>query len=134
MVYDVSNRSTFDNAQEHWLRELKAQADPSSTLPSCVMLVGNKVDLDTRADPPATFVTAEQHETAAAQLGVLSQRASAKTGVNVRAAFEQLIVAIYDADRAKRQRREPMESFRLEDSAPSENTRGKKPSLGCCDH
>lgn len=151
VVYDVSNRATFDNAQEHWLRELRAQADPSSSLTSCVMLVGNKVDLDPRfasGDPDTGdddtgvtpgLISRSLHEQAAGQLGVLNQRASAKTGANVCAAFEQLIVAIYDHDQARRERMlaqnrraEPMQSFRLDENEGKSKTK-KKAGLACCD-
>lgn len=155
MVYDVSNRTTFDNAQEHWLCELRAQADPSSSLMSCVMLVGNKVDLDPSFpdgalndkeeddDAVPGFVYRALHERAAAQLGVMEQRASAKTGANVCAAFEQLIVAIYDHNMAQRERlkaqnrrTEPLDSFHLdEESEASRKHKKKKKSVkgSCCD-
>jgi GTPase SAR1 family protein len=154
VVYDVSNRVTFDNAQEVWLRELRAQADPSSSLTSCVMLVGNKVDLDPTFpdsdsnaddgdidDAAPGFVSRALHERAASQLGVLQQRASAKSGANVCAAFEQLIVAIFDHDMAQRarlaaqnRRTEPLDSFHLDDSAEASRQRGKKKKKSpCCD-
>ncbi|KAG2521305.1 hypothetical protein BBI17_002621, partial [Phytophthora kernoviae] len=102
VVFDVTNRASFDNAQEHWFKELKASAGLSSTLPNCIMLVGNKVDLESPSllqDPH--YVDQELHESTAMELGLMSQRASAKTCVNVRRAFENLVIAIYNADKGK---------------------------------
>ncbi|ETV69950.1 hypothetical protein, variant [Aphanomyces astaci] len=87
IVYDVTSRTSFDNAQGHWLKELRNSADTNSTLLSCLMLVGNKVDLD-----PAE-VTSDDHESAVlAADGILDIRASAKTGQNVVEAFEKLVI------------------------------------------
>ena len=57
------------------------------------MLVGNKVDLEeSAAIDPERIVTADAHEMASQELGILEKRASAKTGKNVVEAFEQLII------------------------------------------
>lgn len=124
MVYDVTNRASFEHAQQHWLKELKAHADISSTLVKCITLVGNKVDLepmsnnttpgDTAASP--SFISEELHDVAVQQLGVIGQRASAKTGHNVRKAFEDLLIAIYDEDKGKFQRIERAATIHLEDT------------------
>ena len=90
VVYDVTNKESFDNAQQHWLKELRASADLSSTLTACIMLVGNKVDLEA-AVPAAQCVPSELHETAAQQLFLKENRVSAKTCLNVRKALEELI-------------------------------------------
>ncbi|TMW55609.1 hypothetical protein Poli38472_010491 [Pythium oligandrum] len=125
VVYDVSNPASFENAQGHWFKELKSQADPSSTLLSCIMLVGNKVDLES---PDADgFVLAPAHEEAATKLKVLEKRTSAKTGKNVRDAFEQLLIAVYDQDKAKLHRMATMRTVSLEEPKTS-TTRGKQ----CC--
>ncbi|RLN98507.1 hypothetical protein BBJ28_00010173 [Nothophytophthora sp. Chile5] len=137
VVYDVSSRASFDNAQEHWLKELKASADLSSTLPSCIMLVGNKVDLmspEVLQDP--SFVSQELHDSAATSLGLLHQRASAKTCVNVRRAFEELVVAIYNADKDKLQRLDTIRAIHLEERSPQSSqpsSRRKPTASGCCE-
>ncbi|RHY15197.1 hypothetical protein DYB37_011380, partial [Aphanomyces astaci] len=96
IVYDVTSRTSFDNAQGHWLKELRNSADTNSTLLSCLMLVGNKVDLD-----PAE-VTSDDHESAVlAADGILDIRASAKTGQNVVEAFEKLVIEVYNQDKAR---------------------------------
>lgn len=112
IVYDVTNPTSFEHAQQHWFKELKAHADLSSTLAKCITLVGNKVDLEPTA---GKCVLREQHDVAVAQLGVIGQRASAKTGENVRKAFEDLLVAIYDEDKGKFQRIERVATIRLEE-------------------
>ncbi|KAG7383079.1 hypothetical protein PHYPSEUDO_004063 [Phytophthora pseudosyringae] len=105
VVFDVTNRETFNNAQEHWLKELKAAAGLSSTLTSCIMLVGNKVDLESsHVLQDANYVDQELHESTATTLGLMYQRASAKSCHNVRRAFEDLVIAIYNADKSKVQR------------------------------
>ncbi|GAB9469763.1 hypothetical protein Gpo141_00007031 [Globisporangium polare] len=130
VVYDVTNRASFEHAQQHWLKELKAHADISSTLVKCITLVGNKVDLepksnsnnnttpagDNAASSPPPFISEELHDAAVQKLGVIGQRASAKTGHNVRKAFEDLLIAIYDEDKGKFQRIERAATIHLEDT------------------
>ena len=43
LVYDVTSRSSFENAEKVWLRELKNAADSNSSLLESLVLVGNKV-------------------------------------------------------------------------------------------
>jgi GTPase SAR1 family protein len=42
LVYDVSDKKSFENAKNSWLVELQETADDESTLKQCTMLVGNK--------------------------------------------------------------------------------------------
>ena len=42
LMYDVTSRSSFDNATLHWLPEVQARCSEHST----IILVGNKTDLD----------------------------------------------------------------------------------------
>lgn len=132
MVFDVTNRETFNNAQEHWLKELKAAAGLSSTLSSCVMFVGNKVDLESShviQDPK--YVDQELHESTAATLGLMHHRASAKTCHNVRRAFEDLVMAIYNADKNKQQRTDVAPVIQLEQTSKSTIPSNTKPTK-CC--
>lgn len=135
MVFDVTSRETFNNAQEHWLKELKAAADLSSTLTSCIMLVGNKVDLESpQVIQDTNYVDQELHESAATTLGLLHQRASAKTCYNVRRAFEDLVIAIYNTDKRKLQRTNAAPTIHL-DQRPSQSstqTKLKPASSKCC--
>ncbi|ETV69949.1 hypothetical protein H257_14537 [Aphanomyces astaci] len=124
IVYDVTSRTSFDNAQGHWLKELRNSADTNSTLLSCLMLVGNKVDLD-----PAE-VTSDDHESAVlAADGILDIRASAKTGQNVVEAFEKLVIEVYNQDKARNANPDEKPTAAAVDlHAPAE----KKKKNGCC--
>ncbi|KAI0723796.1 ras-domain-containing protein [Cerioporus squamosus] len=91
LVYDVTSRQSFVNARS-WLADVREHADPHLT---CI-LVGNKLDL-CNDDPSPTSsapkrkreVTTEEAELWAKEEGLLFVEASAKSGENVEAAFEQ---------------------------------------------
>jgi len=134
LCYDVSSVKTFVNSTKLWLKELRDSADDDSGLLSCVMLVGNKIDLEQDASCPASFVSKEEHEKACKELGLLSARTSAKTGHGVENAFCELIIRIYDQDRKKQQqakqasvRHESNKGFEMHGGGKVE---GKKE--GCC--
>mmetsp|Transcript_27649 Transcript_27649/g.55274 ORF Transcript_27649/g.55274 Transcript_27649/m.55274 type:complete len:227 (-) Transcript_27649:24-704(-) len=101
LVYDVANRASFDHARNFWLRELRESADEESGLLSCIMLCGNKIDLEDRAGDKSNFVKASEHNNATNSLNLQSSRTSAKTGEGVVDAFERLIIRIYDMDKAR---------------------------------
>ncbi|KAI0780478.1 P-loop containing nucleoside triphosphate hydrolase protein [Trametes elegans] len=93
LVYDVTNRQSFVSARS-WLADVREHADPHLT---CI-LVGNKIDLC--ADEPSTAsangpakrkreVPTDEAELWAKEEGLLFVEASAKSGENVEAAFEQ---------------------------------------------
>jgi small GTP-binding protein len=84
LVYDVSERGTFDNL-ERWLEELRQHADPNVV----TMLVGNKSDLRRAADQEDAMAFAEQHNLAWIET-------SAKDAINVETAFLRLVSEIYD--------------------------------------
>ncbi|KAL3662438.1 hypothetical protein V7S43_012764 [Phytophthora oleae] len=138
VVFDITNRETFSNAQDHWFKELKAAADLSSTLMSCIMLVGNKVDLESsHVLQDANYVDQELHEATAATLGLMHCRASAKTCYNVRRAFEELVIAIYNADKTKTQKLDIVPVIQLDQrssaAAQSSNpTNVKATNTKCC--
>jgi len=46
LVYDVANKKSFHNALQTWLHDLKEAADKERGFLSCIMLVGNKIDLE----------------------------------------------------------------------------------------
>lgn len=98
VIYDVANAQSFESAQKYWLKELKASTDAGSALSKSIMIVGNKIDLETSKQETTELVSQQSHETAITSLRVMGARASAKTGANVRSAFEQLIISIYEAD------------------------------------
>mmetsp|Transcript_28702 Transcript_28702/g.37634 ORF Transcript_28702/g.37634 Transcript_28702/m.37634 type:complete len:227 (-) Transcript_28702:366-1046(-) len=98
LVYDVTSRASFENAKNMWLKELRESADSESNLLDCTILVGNKTDLEDKRT-----VSEAEMSTAAAGLGLaLSRCTSAKTGENVDQAFEELIIQVYNCDKAKR--------------------------------
>ncbi|ETM03491.1 hypothetical protein F442_00338 [Phytophthora nicotianae P10297] len=134
LVFDVTNHETFNNAQEHWLKEVKAAASLSSTLTSCIMLVGNKVDLESsHAIQDANYVDQELHESTATTLGLMHQRASAKTCHNVRRAFEDLVIAVYNADKSKQQRTDVVPVIQLESTSKSAAPNNSKSTeTKCC--
>ncbi|KAI0039105.1 ras-domain-containing protein [Auriscalpium vulgare] len=82
LVYDVTSRQSFQNARS-WLADVRTHADPHLT---CI-LVGNKVDL-CADDAARRQVPTEEAELWAKEEGLLFVEASAKSGVNVDAAFE----------------------------------------------
>ena len=92
-MYDVQSKKTFENAKHLWLRELRDSADEDSGLLSCVMLVGNKIDLEKTADNIETFVGEKEHVAACKELDLQSSRTSAKTGQGVEKAFKDLIIS-----------------------------------------
>lgn len=108
LVYDVTSRQSFVNARS-WLKDVREHADPHLT---CI-LVGNKVDLCSDSDDgPDDADTAEgasarpkrkkrevpteEAEIWALEEGLLFVEASAKSGVNVEAAFERATRDILD--------------------------------------
>ncbi|KAG1701792.1 hypothetical protein DVH05_010285 [Phytophthora capsici] len=133
VVFDISSRETFINAQDHWLKELKAAAGLSSTLMNCLMLVGNKVDLESHVIQDVNYVDQELHESTASTLGLMHCRASAKTCYNVRRAFEELVIAIYNADKKKTQKPDVEPIIQLDQQAQtSEPRKGKATNTKCC--
>jgi len=109
IVYDVTSRASFLHAEE-WLKDVRAHADPNLT----AILVANKVDLvpeeeennaagetEPRASTDSRGTTGrkskgkrrevprEEAERWAKEQGILFIEASARTGANVEAAFDQ---------------------------------------------
>jgi Ras-related protein Rab-11A len=99
VVYDVSNIKSFEDAKATWLKELRESADEESGIHDCIMLVGNKVDLEQQAEDKSGFVSRDEHEAFCRKEGLMSMRTSAITGENVDKAFKQLIIKTYDKAR-----------------------------------
>jgi len=95
LVYDVTSRASFVNARS-WLADVREHADPHLT---CI-LVGNKVDLcEENAEGTSNGrreVPTEEGQRWADEEGLLFVEASAKSGQNVEAAFEQASRDILD--------------------------------------
>jgi len=94
VVYDVSNKRSFEDAKSTWLAELLKFA--GDEIAGCVMLVGNKIDLETGADDLSDFVSEEDHDTYARQNNLIPMRTSALTGENVDKAFNDLVIRTYN--------------------------------------
>lgn len=88
LVYDVTNRETFDKL-DTWLQELEVY----STRPGLLkMLVGNKIDKVGSGDPQV--VSKEEGLAWARKHSTLFIEASAKTAEGVKTAFEELVEKI----------------------------------------
>jgi len=88
LVYDVTNRETFINLSDVWLKEV----DIYSTNQDCIkMLVGNKVDRESER-----IVSKDEGMEFARQYGCLFVECSAKDRVNVEQCFEELVLKILE--------------------------------------
>ncbi len=84
LVYDVTNRSSFENIDKNWYREIK-KASPDIVL----ILVGNKIDLESKR-----VVSRDEGEALAQNLALTYVETSAKTGENIDDAFKMLALQI----------------------------------------
>ncbi|XP_054713640.1 ras-related protein Rab-18-like [Uloborus diversus] len=84
LVYDVTNRQSFQKLDQ-WLYELETYSTRSNIIK---MLVGNKIDKDSRA------VSREEGMKYARKHSMLFIEASAKTCDGVQCAFEELVEKI----------------------------------------
>lgn len=93
------------NAKKYWYKELIDGAGEETDLLSCIMLVGNKVDLE--ASSAKDCVTEADLKSAARELGISQDsviRTSAKTGENVHTAFTSLIRRIHVQEEMRKQK------------------------------
>lgn len=84
LVYDVTNRASFENIDENWYKEIK-KASPNVAL----ILVGNKIDLKNER-----VVSREEGELLSEKLKLTYMETSAKTGENINDAFKMLALQI----------------------------------------
>ncbi len=89
LVYDVSNRDSFNDLKEIWLKELSVYADLDELV---LMVVGNKIDLETER-----MVTTEEGLHLAQELSALFMESSAKTRIGIKAIFEELVRKIMNS-------------------------------------
>ncbi|KAJ6805086.1 ras-related protein RIC2 [Iris pallida] len=85
LVYDVTRRSTFENA-ERWLRELRDHTDPNIV----VMLIGNKSDLR-----HLVTVSTDDGKAFAERESLYFMETSALEATNVENAFAEVLTQIY---------------------------------------
>ncbi|KAF7226872.1 ras-related protein Rab-42b [Nothobranchius furzeri] len=88
LVFDITSRASFDHVKE-WHAEVHERVQPHTVL---FVLVGQKIDQHAHGK---RAVSREEAEKLAGQLGMPYVEASAKTGQNVREAFELLTRRIY---------------------------------------
>lgn len=84
LVYDITNRDTFLNVKK-WSNHIKDSAEKDV----CVLLVGNKLDKDSRE------VTYEEGENIAKECKFSFIEMSAKTNQNIKEGFDLLIEHMY---------------------------------------
>jgi len=84
LVYDISNRDTFLNVKK-WSNHIKDSAEKDV----CVLLVGNKLDKDSRE------VSFEEGEMVAKECKFLFIEMSAKTDINIKDGFQKLVEQMY---------------------------------------
>ena len=87
-MFDMTNQASFDHIKE-WHAEVCERVQPHKVL---FVLVGQKSDRDAEGE---RVVSRQEAENLAGQLGMPYVEASAKTGQNVRDAFELLTRRIY---------------------------------------
>ncbi|KAG0980868.1 hypothetical protein G6F28_011547 [Rhizopus arrhizus] len=83
IVYDITSRSSFENAQHYWLKQIRKYADPNVV----IMLVVNKVDLS----ESRRVVDTEEGRSLAEEEGLLFIETSALDATNIDTAFTTLI-------------------------------------------
>lgn len=88
LVFDMTNRASFDHIME-WHAEVCEHVQPHKVL---FVLVGQKWDREAQGE---RVVSREEAESLAGQLGMPYVEVSAKTGMNVRNAFELLTRRVY---------------------------------------
>ena len=105
IVFDVTSRESFINAKKYWYRELIDGAGEETDLLSCIMLVGNKVDLEDGSG--VNCVSPAELQEAARELGLSENsviRTSAKSGENIHRAFTSLIQRIHTQEELRKRK------------------------------
>ena len=88
LFYDITDQITFNHTRD-WLNEIQEHTEDDIV----VMLVGNKLDL-TLENPASRVISEHEARDFAAKNGLLYSETSAKTGQNVKEAFETLVESI----------------------------------------
>jgi len=127
LVYDITKRESFENC-EKWLRELRANADPTIV----AMLVGNKCDMRHRQD-----VDVEDAKDFAEDNNLAFIETSALDATNVDLAFETILIEIYrivrkNLDANKYDPDRPAPSMLNAQPILPRNHGQKKGGGGCC--
>ena len=81
LLYDITDKGTFESVR-NWIKQIKEEVDDNV----CIILVGNKIDLEDKRQ-----VSKEQGESMAAEYGLMHFECSAKTGENIHESFNELL-------------------------------------------
>ncbi|KAJ3381335.1 Ras- protein Rab-18-B [Lobulomyces angularis] len=113
LVYDVSNRTSFENLQ-FWFSELEAYSSPQN--PVVKMIVGNKIDVENRE------VERIEGENLAKKLGTLFIETSAKSKFGVIDSFTEICEKIIEkGDQKSRSDRENVITINSGTTSPLSN-------------
>ena len=85
MFYDLTDKTTFENTSD-WIKEIHDHTEEGIV----IMLIGNKYDL-VLENPSARKVSIEEATDFVNKYDLLYMETSAKTGYNVKEAFETLV-------------------------------------------
>ncbi|GMI54972.1 hypothetical protein ScalyP_jg3590 [Parmales sp. scaly parma] len=118
LVYDVTSLRSFESLGERWMIQMK---DHMRKEQLCMLLVGNKSDLDDKE------VSTEVAETFAAAHGMQLIETSARTGENIKLAFEQLVTQVHEKSLREKGPEEPQQTIKLD-----ARSKGNEESSGCC--
>lgn len=124
LVYDVSNRDSFDNLKSLWLKELNVYADLDELI---LMVVGNKVDLLENRQ-----VSSDEGKQLAQDLSALFMESSAKTRIGIKSIFEELVRKILNSSKIKSLNQEKAkESKKVVSLLPEEDEDSEQTSSLC---
>ena len=120
VVYDVTNKDSFANV-EKWVSEARKQAPKDAN----IVLIGNKSDLESRRE-----ISYDVGYQVASSLGVSSFfEVSAKTGSNIREAFDELIPLMRRTADERMMEEAPVIKSQLQ---PMKQENPALPKRGCC--
>ena len=96
IVYDVTNRESFESVEKSWLKEAIEYFPENDVI---MMLIGNKIDLENRS------VSFDEGQRMAQNHGMMFIETSAKTKIGVQEAFEELVNKVIEKSYQYRQQK-----------------------------
>ena len=123
LVYDVSDRDSFNNLRSTWLKELSVYADLDELI---LMVVGNKIDLEMDRK-----VTTEEGLQLARELSALFMESSAKTRIGIKSIFEELVRKIMNSQIKNSKEKEKKIVVTLKDEEDEHEDGIKSSSCSC---
>lgn len=119
IVYDVTNKETFDNLK-FWIQSFKSYNNEERSLPA--ILVGNKIDAENRE------VNKEEGEELGRENGFQYFETSAKTGENIEEAIKYIVMRVLGNKKAKKE----SNNFKNSNNSGLQNKNDKNEENGCC--